>query len=93
MSFGIRPLKDKVVIEKVKAETTTKSGIVLTGQAKEKPNTAKVLAVGEGTTEEPMELKVGDVVIFSEYAGTDVKYEGEEYTIISQSNVLAVIDN
>ncbi len=92
MSFGIRPLGDKVVIEKVKAETTTKSGIVLTGQAKEKPQAAKVLAVGEGTKEEPMVLKVGDVVIFSEYAGTDIKYEGEEYTIISQSNVLAVVD-
>lgn len=91
MSFGIKPLGDRVVIKKMEAEEKTASGIVLPGQAKEKPQMAEVMAVGPGTEDEKMELKVKDVVIFSQYAGTEVKYEGEEYTILSQRDILAKV--
>ncbi len=91
MSFGIKPLGDRVVIKKMEAEEKTASGIVLPGQAKEKPQMAEVVAVGPGTEDEKMELKVKDVVIFSQYAGTEVKYEGEEYTILSQRDILAKV--
>ena len=78
MSFGIKPLGTRVVIKRIEAEEKTASGIVLPGSAQEKPQMAEVLAVGPGTEDEKMELKVGDKVIFSQYAGTDVKYGGEE---------------
>ena len=70
MSFGIKPLGNRVVIKRVEAEEKTASGIVLPGQAKEKPQMAEIVAVGPGTEEEKMEVKVGDTVIFSQYAGT-----------------------
>lgn len=92
MSFGIKPLGERVVIKRVEAEEKTKSGIVLPGQAKEQPQMAKVVAVGPGTSEDKMELKEGDVVIFSKYAGTEVKFEGEEYTIMSQKDILATVN-
>jgi len=92
MSFGIRPLGERVVIKRVEAEEKTKSGIVLPGQAKEQPQMAKVVAVGPGTSEDKMELKEGDVVIFSKYAGTEIKFEGEEYTIMSQKDILATVN-
>ena len=88
----IRPLGDRVVVEMVKTEETTKSGIVLPGTAKEKPQVAKVVAVGPGTEEVKMELNIGDQVLISRYAGTEVKLENEEYTILKQSDVLAVVD-
>lgn len=91
MSFGIKPLGERVVIKRVEAEEKTKSGIVLPGQAKEQPQMAKVVAVGPGTSEDKMELKEGDVVIFSKYAGTEIKFEGEEYTIMSQKDILATV--
>ena len=78
--FGIKPLGDRVVIKKAEAEEKTVGGLILTSAAKEMPHMAEVVAVGPGTKDEPMELKVGDKVIFSKYGGTDVKYEGEEYT-------------
>ena len=84
MSFGIKPLGNRVVIKRVEAEEKTASGIVLPGQAKEKPQMAEIVAVGPGTEEEKMEVKVGDTVIFSQYAGTEIKYQGEEYTILTQ---------
>lgn len=92
MSFGIKPLGERVVIKRLEAEEKTQSGIVLPGQAKEKPQMAEVVAVGPGTEEDKMELKPGDLVIFSQYAGTQVKYQGEEYTILSQRDVLATVD-
>ncbi|MFA5637509.1 MAG: co-chaperone GroES [Anaerovoracaceae bacterium] len=91
MSFGIKPLGDKVVIRKVDAEETTASGIVLPGQAKEQPQMAEVVAVGPGTKDETMEVKVGDTVIYRKYGGDDVKYNGEEYMIVSQSDILATV--
>ena len=92
MSFGIKPLGNRVVIKRVEAEEKTASGIVLPGQAKEKPQMAEVVAVGPGTEEEKMEVKVGDTVIFSQYAGTEIKYQGEEYTILTQRDVLAIVE-
>ena len=90
--FGIKPLGDRVVIKKVEAEEKTVGGLILTSSAKEMPQMAEVMAVGPGTKDEVMELKVGDKVIFSKYGGTDVKYEGEEYTIMRQAEILAVIE-
>lgn len=87
----IKPLGDRVVIKRLEAEEKTKSGIVLPGQAKEQPQMAEVMAVGPGTEEVKMEVKVGDVVIFSQYAGTTVKYENEEYLILSQKDILATV--
>ena len=90
------PLGDRVVLKQLVAEETTKSGIVLPGQNKEKPQQAEVVAVGPGGVvdgkEVKMEVKVGDTVVFSKYAGTDIKFEGEEYSIMKQSDCLAVIE-
>ena len=92
----IRPLADRVVIKKLEAEENTASGIVLTGTAKEQPQMAEVIEVGPGGIvdgkEITMELKVGDKVIFQKYAGTEVKIEGNEYTILRQSDILAVVE-
>ena len=89
------PLGDRVVLKQLVAEETTKSGIVLPGQNKEKPQQAEVVAEGPGGTidgkEVKMEVKVGDNVIYSKYAGTDVKIEEEEFIIVKQSDILAVI--
>lgn len=94
--MNIKPLGERVVIKKLEAEEKTKSGIVLPGQAQEKPQIAEVVAVGPGGVVEGktivMEVKVGDKVIFPKYSGTEVKVDGEEYTIIEQSKLLAVID-
>ncbi|MDD2190046.1 MAG: co-chaperone GroES [Eubacteriales bacterium] len=91
----IKPLGDRVVIKRLEAEEKTKSGIVLPGQAKEQPMMAEIIAVGPGAVEDgktiPMDVKPGDVVIFSKYAGTEIKYEGEEYTIVSQRDILAIV--
>ena len=88
----IKPLQDRVVIKKVEAEEKTAGGLILTSAAKEQPQVAEVVAVGPGTKDEVMELKAGDKVVFSKYAGTDVKYQGEEYTIMRQQDILAVIE-
>jgi chaperonin GroES len=94
--MNIRPLGDRVVIKKLEAEETTKSGIVLAGTAKEKPQEAEVVAVGPGGVvdgkEIKMEVKVGEKVIISKYSGTEVKYNGEEYTIVKQDDILAVVE-
>ncbi|QAT39297.1 co-chaperone GroES [Clostridium sp. JN-9] len=93
----IRPLGDRLVIKKLEALETTKSGIVLPGAAKEKPQVAEVVAVGPGGNvdgkEIKMELKVGEKVLFSKYSGDEVKVDGEEYTILKQENILAVIED
>ena len=92
----IRPLADRVVIKKVEAEEKTASGIVLPGAAKEQPQIAEVVEVGPGGIVEGKEIKMeltgGDKVIFQKYSGTEVKIEGQEYTILRQSDVLAVIE-
>lgn len=92
MSFGIKPLGARVVIKKLEAEEKSAGGIILTSSAQEKPQMAEVVAVGPGTKDVEMEVKPGDKVVFSKYAGTDVKYEGEEYTIMSQTDILAVVE-
>ncbi|MGF6376948.1 chaperonin GroES [Clostridiales Family XIII bacterium PM5-7] len=92
MSLGIKPLGSRVVIKRVEAEEKTQGGIILSNAAKEKPQTAEVVAVGQGTKDEPMELKVGDKVIFSKYGGMEIKFDGEEYTIMNQSEILAVVE-
>lgn len=93
--MNIKPLGDRVVIKRLEAEEKTKSGIVLPGNAKEQPQMAEVTAVGPGGIvdgkEITMEVKVGDVVIFSKYAGTEIKYDGVEYTILSQRDILAIV--
>lgn len=90
------PLGDRVVIKQLIAEETTKSGIVIPGQNKEKPQQAEVLAVGPGGVvdgkEVEMQVKVGDKVIYSKYSGTEVEIESEEYIIVKQSDILAVIE-
>ena len=92
----LRPLGDRVIIKKVEAEETTKSGIVLPGAAKEKPQMAEVIAVGPGGFVDgkdiKMEVKVGDKVIFSKYSGNEVKVEAEEYTILRQDDILAIVE-
>ncbi|MBQ1408091.1 MAG: co-chaperone GroES [Eubacterium sp.] len=92
MSFGIKPLGARVVIKKLEAEEKTAGGIILTSAAKEQPQMAEVIAVGPGTKDEEMEVKVGDKVVFAKYAGSDVTYEGEDYTIMKQSDILAVVE-
>lgn len=92
----IKPLGDRVVLKRLEAEETTKSGIVLTGASKEKPQEAEVIAVGPGGFVEgnkvEMEVKVGDKVLFSKYAGTEVKHQGEEVIVVRQSDILAIVE-
>ena len=92
----VKPLGDKVVIKKLQAEETTKSGIVLTSSAQEKPQIAEIIAVGPGGTvdgvEIKMEVKKGQKVIVRDYAGTTVKLEGEEYIVVRQDDILAVVE-
>ena len=92
----IKPLADRVVIKMVEAEETTKSGIILAGSAKEKPQVAEIVEVGPGGivdgNEVKMEVKKGDKVLISKYAGTEVKIDGQEYTILRQSDILAIVE-
>ncbi|MGN1034710.1 MAG: co-chaperone GroES [Oscillospiraceae bacterium] len=92
----IKPLSDRVVVKMVEAEETTKSGIILAGSAKEKPQVAEIVAVGPGGLVDGKEVKmflnVGEHVLIGKYAGTEIKFDGEEYTILRQSDVLAVVE-
>lgn len=94
--MSLKPLGDRVILKQEEAKEATKSGIVLTGQAKEKPVEAVVLAVGPGLLvdgkREEMDVKVGDKVIYSKYAGTDVKLDGEEYIVVKVTDILAVVE-
>ena len=94
--MNVKPLGDRVVIKNVEIEETTKSGILLTGAAKEKPQMAEVLAVGPGGRvdgkEVTMKVKVGDKVIYSKYAGTEVKIDGQELIIVRQNDILATVE-
>ena len=94
---AIRPLEDRILVQANEAETTTASGIVIPDTAKEKPQEGTVMAVGPGRFDDkgtriPVDVKVGDTVIFSKYGGTEVKYGGEEYLVLSARDVLAVIE-
>ncbi len=94
--MNIKPLGERVVIKKLEAEEKTKSGIVLTGTAKERPQEAEVVAVGPGAIVDgnrvAMEVKVGDKILYSKYAGTEVKVDAEEYTILKQEDILAIVE-
>ena len=94
--MNIKPLADRVVIKMLEAEETTKGGILLTSAAQEKPQVAEIVAAGPGGVvdgkEVKMEGKVGDKVLISKYSGTEVKLDGEEYTIVRQSDILAIVD-
>ena len=97
VSVSIKPLEDRIVIQQLEAETTTASGLVLPDTAKEKPQEGKVLAVGPGRVDDqgnrvPVDVKVGDVVIYSKYGGTEIKYGADEYIILSSRDVLAVVE-
>ena len=92
----LKPLADRVVIKMMEAEETTKGGIILAASAQEKPQVAEIVAVGSGGVvdgkEVKMYLKVGDKVLLSKYAGTEVKLDGEDYTILRQSDILAIVE-
>ncbi len=95
--MNVKPLADRVVLKTVEAEETTKSGIILTSAAKEKPQVAQVVAVGPGAKNEdgvviPMTVKVGDKVLTAKYSGTEVKVDGEEYCIVREDDILAIVD-
>ena len=92
MSVGIKPLGSRVLIKKLEAEEKTQGWLILTNSAKEKTQVAEVVAVGPETKDEDMELSEGDRIVFSKYAGTEIKYDGEEYTIMNQSDILAKVE-
>ena len=97
MSVSIKPLEDRILVKSIDAEQTTASGLVIPDTAKEKPQEGEVLAVGPGRFEDgqrlPLDIKVGDKVIYSKYGGTEVKYDNEDYLILSSRDVLAVIES
>ena len=86
------PLGDRVVLKQMEAEEKTASGIILAAQSQEKPQEAEVIAVGPGTEDVKMEVKVGDKVIYSKYAGTEVKLDGTEYIVVKQNDILAIVE-
>jgi len=98
VSVTIKPLEDRIVVKTLEAEQTTASGLVIPDTAKEKPQEGEVLAVGPGRFNEdgddriPLDIAVGDIVIYSKYGGTEVKYGGEEYLILSARDILAVVE-
>ena len=96
MAISIKPLEDRIVVQTLEAEQTTASGLVIPDTAKEKPQEGKVLAVGPGRVDDsgkriPVDVAEGDVVIYSKYGGTEIKYQGEDYLILSARDVLAVV--
>ena len=90
--MSLKPLFDRVVLKDAEIEETTKSGIILTGSAKEKPQIAEVIAVGPGLKDNKMQVKVGDKVITSKFSGTEVKIDGEEYIIVKENDILAIVE-
>lgn len=89
--FNLRPLADRVLVEPSAAETKTASGIIIPDTAQEKPQQGVVVAVGNGKKDEPMTVKVGDVVLYGKYGGTEIKHEGKDYLIMRESDIFAVI--
>ena len=98
MSVNIKPLEDRILIQSLEAEQTTASGLVIPDTAKEKPQEGTVIAVGPGRFDEsganriPLDVKVGDVVIYSKYGGTEVKYSGTEYLLLGARDILAIVE-
>jgi chaperonin GroES len=96
VSVTIKPLEDRILVKTLEAEQTTASGLVIPDTAKEKPQEGEVLAVGPGRFEDgqrlPLDIKVGDKVIYSKYGGTEVKYDGQEYLILSARDILAIVE-
>lgn len=97
MSISLTPLEDKIIVKQAEAETQTASGLYIPDNAKEKPQQGEVLAVGPGRRDDkgervPMDVKVGDKVLYSKYGGTEVNYKGEDYLIVSARDVLAILD-
>ncbi|NKI31711.1 co-chaperone GroES [Croceivirga thetidis] len=90
-NVNIKPLADRVLVEPMAAETTTASGIIIPDTAKEKPQKGKVVAVGPGTKDEDMTVKVGDSVLYGKYSGTDLKLDGVDYLIMRESDILAIV--
>ena len=90
MALNIKPLADRVLIEPLQAETKTASGLIIPDTAKEKPQKGIVFAVGNGKKEEPMTVKIGDTVLYGKYAGTELKYEGKDYLIMREEDILAI---
>ena len=91
MAINIKPLADRVLIEPMAAETKTASGIIIPDNAKEKPQKGKVIAVGNGTKDETMTVSVGDTVLYGKYSGTELKFEGQDYLIMRESDILAIV--
>ena len=92
MSVKLKPLADRVLIEPAPAETTTASGIIIPDTAQEKPQKGKVVAVGAGTTENPITVKVGNTVLYGKYAGTELKLEGKTYLIMRENDLLGILE-
>jgi|TARA_B100000989_G_scaffold119776_1_gene88296 chaperonin GroES len=88
----LKPLADRVIVEPTAAETKTNSGIIIPDTAQEKPQRGKIVAVGKGTKETPMTVKIGDEVLYGKYSGTDLKFEGEDFLIMKESDILAIIN-
>ena len=89
--LNIKPLADRVLVEPAAAETKTSSGIIIPDTAKEKPQKGKIVAVGPGTKENPVTVKVGDVVLYGKYSGTELNHEGKDYLIMKENDILAII--
>ena len=89
--LNIKPLADRVLVEPAAAETKTSSGIIIPDTAKEKPQKGNVVAVGPGTKENPVTLKVGDIVLYGKYSGTELNHEGKDYLIMKENDILAII--
>ena len=90
-NLNIKPLADRVLVEPAAAETTTSSGIIIPDTAKEKPQRGTIVAVGPGTTENPVTVKVGDMVLYGKYAGTELNHEGVDYLIMKEADILAIV--
>ena len=90
-NVNIKPLADRVLVEPLAAETKTASGLIIPDSAKEKPSKGTVIAVGKGTKDEPMTVKVGDTVLYGKYAGTELKLEGTDYLIMRESDIFAIV--
>ncbi|CAL2057208.1 co-chaperone GroES [Tenacibaculum sp. 190524A05c] len=91
MGLNIKPLADRVLVEPAAAETTTASGIIIPDNAKEKPQKGTIVAVGTGKKDEPLTVKVGDTVLYGKYSGTELKFEGKDYLMMRESDIMAII--
>ena len=91
MKLNIKPLGDRVLVDPLEADTKTASGIIIPDNAKEKPQKARVVAVGNGTSDYKMTVKIGDTVMYGKYSGTELKLEGKDYLIMSEKDILAIV--